>query len=410
MVLYVYDGHWPRNATRVGKQVDALLRAGHRVRIVSRGLQGLPQREESGSLAVARMPFLSSPALNRIVNYPIFLNPAWVWHIWRHARESRPDCIIVRDLPLAPAALLVGRMLGVPVHYDMAEVYPLGLLSILPHELTPAIRVVRFTRAAYAVERHVLRRAATIFVVSDESQARCHGLRVPLERVVLVGNTPADAAELGADWPVPDDISDLVGRPIAIFTGNLFGDRGLDLAIDAMAILVKDLPSATLVVFGDGRERQRLEAQAAKLGLGERVRFLGWKHHSTQPAYLRHSQIAVIPFPITPHLCITLPNKLFDYMAAGVPVVATDIPPIRRIVEETDVGLLTPPGDPVALARAILKLFGDTDMRAEFGRNGVAAIAGRYSWEKDERRFVQAVERFVPIHETSGISFGEVRT
>ena len=227
---------------------------------------------------------------------------------------------------------------------------------------------------------------------------------------MLVGNTPADAAELGASWPVPDDMRDLVGRPIAIFTGNLFGDRGLDLAIDAMAIVVKDLPSATLVVFGDGRERQRLEAQAAKLGLGERVRFLGWKHHSTQPAYLRHSQVAVIPFPITPHLCITLPNKLFDYMAAGLPVVATDIPPIRRIVDETDVGLLTPPGDPVALARAILQLFRDAEMRARFGRNGVEVIAGRYSWKEDERRFVQAIGRFEPIHEPSEVSYGEAHS
>ncbi len=404
-VLYVYDGHWPRNATRVGKHVDALLRAGHQVRIVSRSLEGLPREEEKGSLSVARMPFLASPFLNRLLNYPLFLNPAWLWHIWRQARRMQPDCLIVRDLPLAPAALWVGRMLGVPVHYDMAEVYPLGMLSILPHEMTLAIRIVRFTRAAYAIESYVLRRAATTFVVSEESRERCHSLGVPPERVVLVGNTPADAAELGADWPVPDDIRDLAGKPVAIFTGNLFADRGLELSIDAMVEVVRELPDATLVVFGEGRDRPRLEAHVARVGLGSRVRFLGWKHHSTQPGYLRHSQIGVMPYPSTPHTCTTLPNKLFDYMAAGLPVVATDIPPIRRIVVECDVGLLTAPGDVSAFARGLLTLFRDSGLRAKFGRNGVAAIAGPYSWKEDERRFIQAVERFQQAREALPVAY-----
>ena len=398
-VLYVYDGHWPHNATRVGKHVSALLRAGHRVRILSRSWSGLPQREEDGALAVARMPYLSRPGLNRMVNYPLFLNPVWFWHVWRHAREARPACIIVRDLPLAPTALAVGKMLRVPVHYDMAEVYPLGMLSILPHELTPAIRVVRATRAAFAVERLVLRGATTTFVVSEESRMRCLGLGVPPERVVLVGNTPADAAELRAPWPVPNDVQDLVGQSVAIFVGNLFADRGLDHAIDAMAVVVKELPSATLVIVGEGRDRERLEAQVARLGLRERVRFLGWRHHSAQPAYLRHAQVGVLPYPSTPHTCTTLPNKLFDYMAAGLPVVASDIPPIHRIVTETDAGLLTPPGDSVAFGGALLTLFRDSEMRGRFGRNGVAAIAGPYSWKEDERRFIERINQFLPVRE-----------
>lgn len=400
-VLYVYDGHWPRNATRVGKHVDALLRAGHHVRILSRSWSGLPQREEKGSLSVARMPYLSASALNRIVNYPLFLNPAWFWHVWRQAREVRPACIIVRDLPLAPTALAVGRMLRVPVHYDMAEVYPLGMLSILPHELTPVIRIVRATRAAFAVERFVLRRATTTFVVSEESRLRCLELGVSPERVVLVGNTPADAEQLRASWPVPEDVRDLAGHPVAVFVGNLFADRGLDLAIEALAVVVRELPLATLLVVGEGRDRARLEAQVARLGLGERVRLLGWRHHSAQPAYLRHARVGILPYPSTPHTRTTLPNKLFDYMAAGLPVVATDIPPMRRIVTEASAGLLTPPGDHVAFANALLHLFRDDELRARFGRNGETAIAGPYSWKEDERRFIERIERFLPLHERS---------
>ena len=401
-VLYVYDGHWPRNATRVGKHVDALLRAGHRVRILSRSLPGLPRREEREGLSVARIPRLGISVLNRLVNYPLFLNPAWFWHVWRHAREARPGCIIVRDLPLAPTALAVGRLVGVPVHYDMAEVYPLGMLSILPHEMTLAIRVVRATRAAFAVERMVLHGVTTTFVVSEESRIRCLGLGVAPDRVVLVGNTPANAEALRSDWPVPEDLQDLAGHPTAVFVGNLFADRGLDLAVQAMALVVRELPAATLVIIGEGRDRTRLETQVAALGLGERVRFLGWKHHSTQPAYLRHAQVGVLPYPSTPHTCTTLPNKIFDYIAAGLPVVATDIPPMRRIVTESDSGLLTPPGDAAAFARALLTLFRDDALRARLGRNGELAIAGPYAWEADERRFIGRIEQFGPKPERAG--------
>lgn len=395
-VLYVYDGHWPRNATRVGKHVDALLGAGHAVRILSRSIAGLPRKEEHGRLVVARMPHVRSSTLDRVVNYPLFLNPVWLWHVGKHAREAKPDCIIVRDLPLAPTALAVGKMMGVPVHYDMAEVYPLGMLSILPHELTLAIRIVRATRAAFAVERMVLRGATTTFVVSEESRARCLDLGVPPDRVVLVGNTPANAEALRASWPVPDDVQDLVGRPVAIFVGNLFADRGLDLAIEAMAAVVRELPAATLVIVGEGRDRPRLEAQVDALGLRNHVRLLGWRHHSKQPAYLRHAQVGVLPYPSTPHTCTTLPNKIFDYIAAGLPVVATDIPPMRRIVTDSDSGLLTPPGDHLAFATALLRLFRDNELRGRLGRNGEAAIAGPYSWKEDERRFIERIQRFMP--------------
>ena len=402
-VLYVYDGHWPRNATRVGKHIDALLRAGHQVRIVSRSLPGLPRREENGGLEVGRMPHLSSPLLNRLVNYPLFLNPAWLWHVWQHARETRPGCIIVRDLPLAPIALAVGKWFGIPVHYDMAEVYPLGMLSILPHEMTLAIRVVRATRAAFAVERLVLRGVTTTFVVSEESRNRCIGLGVPPDRVVLVGNTPGNADALRSSWPVPDDMKDFAGRPVAIFVGNLFADRGLDLAIDAMAAVAKAMPNAALIIVGEGRDRARLEAQVGRIGLADQVRFLGWKHHSTQPAYLRHARVGVLPDPSTPHTCTTLPNKIFDYIAAGLPVVATDIPPMRRIVTESNSGLLTPPGDAAAFAEALLTLFRDDALRTRLGRNGEMAIAGPYSWREDERRFIRRLEQFTPNRERTAV-------
>ena len=392
-VLYVYDGHWPHNATRVSKQIDALRDAGHEVVIVSRGAADRPTHESDSGLTVARLPFLRSPVLNKVVSYPVFLNPVWIRHIRANVRASRADCIVVRDLPLAPAALHVGAGEDLPVHYDMAEVYPAALRSMLPHESGLPLRLVRATRVAEAIERWVVQRARTTFVVSSESRDRCIALGVPAERVVLVGNTPANPDALRAEWPTPADIADLANRPTVLFVGNIFADRGLRYAIDAMPLVLKHLPSAVLIVVGDGRERARLEEQVAGLELDSHVRFLGWKHHREHPAYLRHSHVGLLPFLSTEHIRITLANKLFDYMGAGLPVLASDVPPMRRIIEETGSGFVTKAGDSVALADRLVQLLRDEPLRRELGSNGQRAIDREYAWSNDARRYVEAIER-----------------
>ncbi len=395
-VLYVYDGHWPFQAMRAIKQSDVLLAAGHHVTMLSRGSPGAPRNERSGNLTVARLPSMSSRILDRLVNYPVFLNPIWLRHIRKQARLAKADCIIAADLPLAPAALMTG-LRDVPVLYDMAEVYPVGLASVLPHESSAALKLVRATGFAFALERWVLKRVATTFVVSEDSRERVLslGLGIDPSRVVLVGNTPANAVALRRDWPVPGDIGDLVaaGGPIAIFVGNIYADRGLAYAIDAMSIIARTRSDVTLVVVGEGRERPVLEAQVSRLGLGANVRFVGWKHHDEHPAYLRRAQIGLLPFMETDHIRITLANKLFDYMAAGIPIVASDVPSMRRVIDETQTGVLVPASNAPALADAMLRLLMDPALRAEMGRRGQAAIEGKYDWSKDARRFLDAVER-----------------
>ena len=107
------------------------------------------------------------------LGFPIFANPFWVWQIWRAARRFRPDCMIVRDLPLAPAVLQIGRALGIPVHYEMADVYPIALRANRAAHPGLGSRLARNAAIAEAADRVVIRGAASVFVVSEESRARC---------------------------------------------------------------------------------------------------------------------------------------------------------------------------------------------------------------------------------------------
>lgn len=394
-VLYIYDGDWPKGATRVGKQTRSLARAGHEVFLLSRNRLRAPRVEEHEWMLLLRLPHFPGDRLNSILNFPAFFNPVWLSAIWRSVVTRSIEAIVVVDLPLAPAALLVARIMGVPIHMDMGEVYPAFLEGLRATGSTRRFDwLVRSPAAARALERLCVPRMDSVFVVSDESGERCSGLlRVPTDRVVVVRNTPdATSSNLPGPLERPAHMTD---RPTVLFVGIMIHDRGLMEAVKAMALLRATMPEVALVLVGDGPERPRLEAAVREMDLSHTVSFGGWQPHELLPAYYAHATLGILPFLNVGQIGVTLANKLFDYMAAGLPVVASDVPPMRRIMDEVDCGRLAAPGDPEALAFRLAEVLGSSD-RAEMGERGRRAVQTKYNWDLDGSRFVERVEAVGP--------------
>lgn len=399
-ILYVYQGDWPHAATRVAKQVRSLARAGHSVHLLSRNYMGGPRREQWERVTVHRLPWVRIRRLNRVLNFPFFMNPMWVWAMWRLARRTRPDHIVVADLPLAPAAIWLGRLLGTPVHYDMAEVYPEFLKSLHRVTVRPLVdRVIRSPGAAALVERYVLRAADSISVVSEESRLRCVRLGARPKRVALVGNTPDDVSELTCRQPLPRELRAWAERRRVLFVGTLIADRGVKEAVEALELVVREIPDASLVIVGDGPDRLRIAQTVERLGLGDHVALLGWRDHGRLAEFYQHCQVGLLPFLDTPHVRVTLANKLFDYMGASLAVLAADLPPMRRVLEETGAGVLYRAGSTQALAEQLVRLLSDPDRCRVLGAQGREAVLTKYRWGRDEvawLRVVGAMEQPVP--------------
>jgi glycosyltransferase involved in cell wall biosynthesis len=394
-ILYVYQGEWPRGATRVAKQVNSLARAGHAVHLVCRNYNRAARVERWGQVTVHRMPCVPVAPVNRALNFPLFLNPFWIWAIWRVGRTTGADCVIVADLPLAPAAMWVGRWLGVPVHYDMAEVYPEFLKSLWKvGHLSAADRVLRSPRAAALVERYVLRAVRSISVVSEESRDRAIAVGAPPGRTVVVGNTPEDVESLIGEHPFPADLESLAHRPRAVFVGVLIADRGVTEAVEAFPMVLREIPDASLVIVGDGPDRARLDRTVQRLRLGDHVKVLGWREHKTLAGFYQHCHVGLLPFLDTPHVRVTMANKLFDYMAAGLPVLGSDLPPIRRVLDETQAGVLFPPGNRQVFAERLVELLRNADHRRTLGANGRRAVTEKYRWTSDEAVFLESIGGF----------------
>lgn len=392
-VLYVYDGAWPHGATRPRKQTMALSEAGYRVTLVSRNAERAPREEEESWMSVRRMPSIPGP-LNAALNFPLFFSPVWFSHILGSARAAKADVIVVEDLPLAPTALAVAVLTHTPLVYDMGEVYP-AFLQGLQEQTPPTLvnRLLRSPEAALVLERFVLTRADQTAVVSEESRTRALSRGARPGHISIVGNTPEDVASLTAPTECPPAMEDLQGKKVILFVGIMIHDRGLHELVAAMPHVLARHSDAVLVLVGDGPERDALTKRVEELGLGQNVVMTGWEDHARLPAYYQRARVGMLPFLPGGQIDFTLANKMFDYLGAGLPVVATDVPPMRRIVEEAQAGSLVSGPTPESLADGISELLStrDPDWTA-MSERGRAIVRDRYNWPADARRFVAAVD------------------
>ena len=174
------------------------------------------------------------------------------------------------------------------------------------------------------------------------------------------------------DGPFEDPFAG-VGRPRVLFVGRLAPQKGVRNLV-AAAGLLEDM-SAQVLLVGDGPERPALEREAERIGLGDRLHFLGFVAHDRLPAVLAHADLLVLP-----SLYEELGTVLLEAMQAGLPIVASKTGGIPDVIEDGVNGLLVPPGNPEALAHAIDRLLADRDLAYRLSE-GARERGKDYDWE-----------------------------
>ncbi len=244
-----------------------------------------------------------------------------------------------------------------------------------------AARATRLRR----LERDAVRRADGVVCLTHgvrESLDALYGLRSPL--IVLPSGTAVPATT-----PVGDD-----GRAIDIvYAGKLAGRKGVDVLVDALRLL----PGRTAAIAGGARAQvEELHRRVAGLGLGDRVVVEGLVPHAEVAELLRRARVAVCPLPADDVIAsqFTSPLKVLEAMANGAPVVASDLPTVRELVEHGRTGLLVAPDDASALARGIDELLRDRSAATELARAAFVDVSS-YSWENRGARLLAFLEGVV---------------
>lgn len=384
-VLYIWDADYPWDI-RVDKITGSLANDGHDVHIVCRNLRRNVIECTLNGVHIHRLKYMKSNRFNDIYSIPLPVNPAWLLRIRDVIIKHGIELLIVRDLPLALSAIILGNIFSIDVIFDMAEDYPAMLAGINRVNGSMINNIIRNPKVASYLEEYICKRADAILVVIEESKSRLIGLGIEPRKIELISNTPI--LELFDDRQTKH--KDKEGLQI-LYIGGIQMVRGIQTVIESLKIIKYRIPDIQFKVIGDGYALSKLKDLARLYEVNQYIDFTGYIPHELLPSHISSSDICIIPHNLNQHTSTTIPNKLFDYMAMGKPVVVSDVPPLMRIVNEQKCGFVFKHKDPVGLAEQIF-LLQDKRLRRQLGDNGRKAVETKYNWAEDYKRLKTLVE------------------
>ncbi|MFZ3583778.1 glycosyltransferase family 4 protein [Loktanella sp. DJP18] len=232
-------------------------------------------------------------------------------------------------------------------------------------------RTLALPADADASTRTCMGAATTVTAVSPvvASYARDHGAR----SVEVIPNAVTPARFPQQDPPM---------GPFTLgFLGSLKPWHDVDTALDAFALLhAEAVPDAVLLIVGDGPERERLAHRADALGVADAVTFTGAVAPDAVPAMLARMHVGLSPYAASADFYFS-PLKIYEYMAAGLAVVASDVGHLGQVVDDGTTGLLTPAGDARALANTLSRLAADPALRMRLGTTARAHVMAHHTWD-----------------------------
>ncbi len=311
-----------------------------------------------------------------------------VLDVYRAALRTSAGIYHFHDPELMPAGLML-KLRGKKVVADIHEDYP---DYIRTKEYIPLYLRIPAAWAVGILEWFSARFFDGIIVVTPKIYDRFIKLN---KHTVTVHNFPIIEEFDGADDPdEPRPKSDTVA-----YIGNITRDRGIVEMVRAIGALRKHV-NATLVIGGS----------FAPASLEEEVRALPEFAYVDYHGFLTRAEVAGVLASARAGLAVPQPyshnkfgymNKLFEYMSAGIPIVAADFQQWRPIVEGSTCGLLVDSLDPDAIAGAIRYLFDHPDEAARMGKNGKAAVKKTYNWENEKAVLLTLYETILQVNSTS---------
>ncbi|HEY6898681.1 MAG TPA: glycosyltransferase family 4 protein [Rhodocyclaceae bacterium] len=351
------------------QMVDAFAQCGHAVDVVTPAPSaGLSARQILGREAHPGVHWQHSPALRRRWFFPFSSHRLFYRHAIQWLRRERPDVAYVRNLKLAEAILQ-----ALPQQAVVFETHELFAQSFAEHHAPLGLGARRKLRA-------LERREAYVY-------GKCRGLVAITE--TLLGDIRQRYGDTGAALVAPDGVDPepaaralavprtANARPALLYLGSLHRWKGVETVIDALPAIA----DCDLWIAGGGTARmQELAQRPSARACAGRLHLLGQIPPAERFELIAKSDLCLLPLTQSSiGSRYTSPLKLFEYMAMGKPILASDHPSLREVLRHGDNGWLVAPDDPARLAEGASKLLADPALRAALGAQALAD-SRRYTW------------------------------
>jgi glycosyltransferase involved in cell wall biosynthesis len=235
--------------------------------------------------------------------------------------------------------------------------------------------------AAESVAHRAFSAATLICAVSDEVAAYVSTFDPVAAKIIVIPNAVNPAR---FDTPSPAQPARQGVFTIG-FVGSLKPWHGMEALAEAFAVFHGECRASRLLVVGDGTVRVRMQEDFRSRGLAESVVFTGAVSPAEVPSFLASMDVAVAPYPQLDHFYFS-PLKVFEYMAAGLPVIASRIGQIEKLIEHGVTGWLVSPGDPMALTAAMKILAEKPSLRTRIGQEARTFVLKHHTWERSVRQ------------------------
>ena len=384
-ILYLADIRFPlerANGIQSMETCHALARRGHEVHMIVRPDTTRPARDpyvfyglpRIDRLTIERAPVVG-PSVARRMGYLAFA-------LGRSIGAGRVDVVLTRDLSVAAALLRAPGALRPPIVYE-SHGYAPDVASALPALVSTA------TAPGARKLRRLAEREGAVWRGADGYVTITRGLANDLEtrfgtRAHLAIVPDGVRLQAGSSGPARD-IPRSSDRPLVVYAGHLYAWKGVDVLLEALV----EVPEADgLIVGGHAQEPDlaRVRALADKLGIASRVRFTGLVDPPDVRALLSQASVLVLPNPPSAiSTRFTSPLKLFEYMAARRPIVATDLPAMREVLTPDVHAIFVVPGSAPALSAGIRRVLSDPELAVRLSETAVTAVLD-YTWDRRAER------------------------
>ena len=362
---YWHDARFKSKAggpMKVYELTKNLTKRGHRVYLFIPKI-GYPEQQTTA--LVCPVPFINLPVL-RFISFQVV---AFLWALRVALGKDFPDIIYVRIM-WSFIPMVLGRFLSVPVMLEVND-SPRRAYAMTKNLFKRTI-VHLIDKISFHLSDHIL--PVTQKIAEDIHISE----RIPREKLtVLPSGTNTDlfhpmdkrqcCRKLGFDESLI-----YIG-----FIGTFFRYQGIDTLIGAAPSIIQMYPQVRFLILGDGPMKDAWQIMLAESELESYFIFPGHVPYESVPSYCAVMDICVAPFHTSAGDSSGV--KIFDYLACGKPVVATDVGETSVFFADSGAVMLVPPEDPIALAQGINSLMESEALRAEMGEKGRAFIAGRYS-------------------------------
>jgi len=302
------------------------------------------------------------------------------WNIYNLALKQRADIYHFHDSELLPAGLLLKLTTKSKVIYDVHEDVP---KDILTKRWIPSVFRMPLAYLFDKLEKKISSRLDYVVTATDSIEKNFEGVI----KVVTINNYPILLLIKQSSVRVPRQV-------IVIYTGILCEERGISEIVRAMACLdsSKNVRLRLYGKFDPVSYREKI----TKLEGFDRVEYLGWIRPEFMWQKMSNATAGIVCFHPYPNHINAMPNKIFEYMAAGLPVIASNFQLWREIVEGNNCGLTVNPLNPGEIAGAITYLMEHSEKARKMGDNGRKAVLEKYNWENEGKKLLDLYKHLLP--------------